>query len=113
MQKIDLLISSVERRKPISFHYNKPGKTPGERIGNVHAIFIMTKKDSTKSTKLHIVQTDGVSDSLQKSPLPTFRMFNIEDITNVEIRESDLEFEIMSSDYNPQWTGYNETLAKV
>jgi len=113
MQKLTLLINSVDRRKPISFQYLKPGKTPGTRIGNVHAIFIMTLKDGTKSTKLHIVQTDGVSDSKDKNPLPTFRMFNIEDISDVNILEDLPDFEIREVDYNPEWQGYQDVLAKV
>jgi len=113
MQNLDLLIDSVDRRQPISFQYIKPGKTPGKRIGNVHAIFIMTRKDGTKSTKLHIVQTDGVSDSKDKSPLPTFRMFNIEDVSDIEIQEHLPQFVIRELDYNPEWKGYKDVLAKV
>ena len=113
MNKLEILIESVETRKPISFEYNKPGKTPGERIGNVHAIFIFTAKSGEKSTKLHIVQTEGVSDSKIKNPFPDFRMFNIEDISNIIILKDRPDFVIFDEKYNPEWEGYDNPLAKV
>ena len=42
MTQFELLINSIEMRKPISFEYNKQGKVPGVRIGNLHAVFIFT-----------------------------------------------------------------------
>jgi hypothetical protein len=113
MNKLELLIKSVETRKPISFEYNKPEKTPGERIGNVHAIFIFTAKSGKQSTKLHVVQTGGVSDSKDAKPFPDFRMFNIEDVSNVKILADEPPFEIFHEKYNPEWEGYENPLAKV
>lgn len=113
MSNLELLIGSVEKRKPISFEYNKPGKTPGKRIGNVHAIFIFEAKLGKKSTKLHVVQTAGVSDSKDTNPFPDFRMFNIEDISNIKVLYDEPDFEIFYEKYNPEWEGYNNPLAKV
>ena len=107
---LQVLRDSVQRRKPISFHYNKPGKTPGERIGNVHAIFIMRKKDGTESTKLHIVQTSGVTDS--EPDFPEFRMFDIESLSNIKILEGESQFPI-NDKYNPEYDGYKNVIAKV
>ena len=112
MNKLETLISSVELQKPISFEYNKPGKPIGERIGNVHAIFIMTKKSGKLSTKVHIVQTDGVSDSKDRNPFPNFRMFNIESIESVRILSDAPVFEV-NEKYNPDWDGYAKPIAKV
>lgn len=114
MNDLDILIESVEKRKPISFEYNKAGKIKGERIGNVHAVFILTSKISGKqSTMLHVVQTDGVSDSKEANPFPNFRQFKIENISKVKILKDKPNFEIFHKKYNPEWTGYNCPLAKV
>lgn len=113
MNNLELLIDSVKKKKSISFEYNKPGKTSGKRFGNVHAIFIFTAKIGTQSTKLHIVQTAGVSDSKLTNPFPDFRMFNIGDISNIEILSNEPDFEIFNEKYNPEWIGYDNPLAKV
>ena len=112
MNDLELLIESVEKRKPISFEYNKPGKTFGTRIGNVHAIFIFTAISGEKSTKLHVVQTSGVSDTKDINPFPDFRMFDIIYISNIEILVDESDFEI-DDKYNPEWDGYDNPLAKV
>ena len=85
MNKLDTLIQAIEELKPISFEYNKPGKTPGMRTGNPHAIYIFTAQSGKQSTKVHIVQTDGVSDSKDENPFPDFRTFNIENLSEVKI----------------------------
>ena len=107
---IETLKNAIKKKVVISFEYNKPGKTAGSRTGNPHAIFIMRKKDGTESTKVHIVQTSGVSDSGQA--LPSFRMFNIEDLSNVVICESVTTFQV-SSEYNSEWDGYKYVIEKV
>jgi len=94
----------------VSFEYNKQGKTPGLRVGNPHAVFIMRRKDGTESTKVHIVQVGGVSDSGQE--FPSFRMFDLSELSDVEIDQSEGGFEI-SDDYNPEWSGYEFVIAKV
>ncbi|CAM6626537.1 hypothetical protein RBI81_18570 [Enterobacter roggenkampii] len=107
---LQVLRDSVQRRKPISFHYNKPGKTPGERIGNVHAIYILRKKDGSESTKLDIVQTSGVTDS--EPDFPEFRRFDIEYLSNIIILEGEPQFPI-DDKYNPEYDGYKNVIAKV
>lgn len=108
---LKLLKESVQKRKPISFQYNKPGKVAGERIGNVHAIFIMRRKsDGVETTKLHIVQTAGVTDTAPN--FPEFRMFDIETLSNVVILEHEPDFPI-NEKYNPEYDGYQNVIAKV
>lgn len=107
---LQLLKDAIDRRKPISFRYKKSGKNPGERIGNTHAIWVMRKKDGTESTKVHIFQTDGVSDSGQE--LPSFRMFDLDTLSEVEILEDNESFEI-SELYNPEWKDYKCVIAKI
>lgn len=113
MTNLELLIESVEKRKPISFEYNRPGKAQGERIGNVHAVFLYTARSGIQSTKLHIVQTGGVSDSKEVKPFPDFRTFNIEDISNIHLFDDAPSFSIFKEKYNPEWDGYDNPLAKV
>ena len=107
---LQTLKDAIEKQIPVSFHYNKPGKTPGKRIGNPHAVWVMRKKDGTESTKVHIVQTKGVSDSGQK--LPSFRMFDLEILSEVKLLEDHKKFDI-SEQYNPEWNGYDFVIAKV
>lgn len=113
MTNLELLIKSVEDKRPISFEYNKTGKVSGTRIGNVYAIFIFTSKTGEKSTKLHIVQTSGVSDTKEEKPFPDFRMFNIGDIEKIQVLSDEPIFDINHKKYNPDWSGYKHILAKV
>jgi len=106
---METIKKAIEKRRQISFEYNKPKKVKGKRIGNPHAIFVMHLKDGSRSTKVHIFQTGGVSDS---SNLPDFRTFDLEDITNVTYYEDDKPFEI-SSKYNPNWEGYKDVIIKI
>lgn len=110
MTILELLTKSIEDRKSISFQYNKPDKSEGNRIGNVHAIFIFTSIKGMISTKLHIVQTDGVSDSADKGDFPFWRTFDISFISDVKILEDSNQFEIAEG-YNPE--SYNHPLAKI
>ncbi len=111
MNNLDLLSHAIREKKKISFEYNKPGKTSGQRIGNPYAIFILTAKSGVQSTKVHLVQTAGVSDSKDVSPFPDFRMFNIQELSNIEVLDE--TFEPTSKKYNPSWEGYKDVISKV
>ncbi|WP_299325330.1 WYL domain-containing protein [uncultured Maribacter sp.] len=111
MNNLDLLTQAIREKRQISFEYNKPGKTPGQRIGNPYAIFILTAKSGAQSTKVHLVQTAGVSDSKDISPFPDFRMFNIQELSNIILL--DTTFKANSEKYNPSWEGYKDVIAKV
>lgn len=107
---LEILKEAIKMRLPIEFEYNKEGKTPGSRIGNPHAVFIMRKKDGSESTKLHLVQTGGVSDSKQE--FPSFRTFDLTELSKVTIRSTDAPFDI-SEQYNPESDGYKYVIAKI
>jgi len=107
---LQLLIKAIQERKPISFEYNKAGKVAGIRIGNPHAVFIMRKKDSTESTKVHIVQTSGVTDS--NPNFPDFRMFDIVELSNIKIIDGKPPF-VINEKYNPESEMYKYVIAKV
>ncbi|MEZ7494914.1 WYL domain-containing protein [Leeuwenhoekiella aequorea] len=111
MNNLDILIRAIDLKKCIQFEYNKIGKTAGKRFGNPYALFILTAKSGVQSTKLHLVQTDGVSDSNDKNSFPEFRMFNIEDLSNIEILDG--TFRPNHPKYNPYWEGYNDIIAKI
>lgn len=70
----------------------------------------MRKKDGSESTKVHIVQTGGVSDSGQE--FPSFRMFDLTELSNVQINSPSVKFDI-DKGYNPTSEMYNFVLAKV
>lgn len=107
---LDAIRTAINQRKPISFEYNKPGKTPGNRIGNPHAVWVMRKKGGTESTKVHIVQVAGVTDSGQE--FPSFRMFDLSEISMVQILTDSPEFQ-PNHKYNPEWDGYTFVIAKI
>lgn len=107
---LDILSEAVERKAVITFEYNKSGKVVGQRIGNPHAIFIMRKIDGSESTKVHIFQTGGVSDSEQF--LPDFRTFDLLELSQVTLVDPLQEFQV-SDKYNPEWGGYGFIIVKV
>jgi hypothetical protein len=107
---LSTLRDAIKRKAVVTFEYNKVGKVAGQRIGNPHAVFIMRRKDGSESTKVHIFQTEGVSDSVQV--LPDFRTFDLLELSNVVIAEHLQPFQI-SDKYNPEWDGYSFTIAKV
>lgn len=126
MTNIEKLTKAIENRKPITFEYNKEDKTAGIRKGNPHALYIFEYKDPAKEskTKLDLVQTGGVSDSIEEKPFPDFRQFFITDLSNIEILENEPDFEPlyeklneetgeMEKRYNPESDNYKNPLAKV
>lgn len=126
MTNIEKLTKTIESQEPITFEYNKIGKTAGTRIGNPHALYILSPKNpaTPKTTKLDLVQTDGVSDSKIEKPFPDFRQFNITDLSNIQILENEPKFEpmlekfdeekgIMVKMYNPESDRYQKVIAKI
>lgn len=107
---LDILREAIRNQLKVSFEYNKPGKVSGKRIGDPYAVFIMRRKDGSESTKVHIFQTSGVSDSGQK--LPSFRMFDLLELSDIEMLTPSQIFNV-TSDYNPEWDGYKFVIEKV
>lgn len=112
MNTLDLLKSAIKEKKSISFEYTKLEKIQGKRIGDPYAVFTFTNLKGDRSTKVHILQTGGVSDSKLDKPFPDFRMFDLEDIDNIEILNSQPSFAI-NYKYNSLWEGYNDAIAKI
>lgn len=115
MNVLDILKQAILNRQQISFEYNKEGKVEGQRIGDPYAIFIYTAKNTRiQSTKVHIVQTSGVSDSVEAKPFPSFRMYNIEELSRVQILKESPQFAPpFHESYNPEWEGYKDVIIKV
>lgn len=113
MEVIETLKRAIELRKPIAYEYNKPGKTPGRRTGSPYVAFVYTANDKRQSTKLHVVQTAGVSDSNDRQPLPSFRTHEIEWLSSVVILEDQSSFTPDHPDYNPNWEKYDNVIAQV
>ena len=113
MNTIESLKEAIKLQKPISFKYDKEGKIKGERIGNPHAVFIFTAKNTRiQSTKIDLVQTGGASDTENEKPLPSWRFFNIEDISNVIILYDEQKF-TPDSEYKPEVLRYENVIAKI
>jgi hypothetical protein len=70
----------------------------------------MRKKDGSDSTKVHVVQISGVSDSGQD--LPSFKMFDLNELGNVSMINEAERF-VVSEQYNPEWPNYTCVLAKI
>lgn len=126
MNNIDLLIQAINSKKSITFEYNKPGKTPGPRMGNPHALYIFTPKDETKpkSTKLDLVQLSGVSDSKTGEGYSDCSQFDIEFITSIVVLVDEPDFEVLLKKYdektgdwkpiyNAESERYKDVIAKV
>ena len=113
MTQLEILIKAIKNRHSINFEYNKLNKVAGVRTGNPHAVFIFTTIAGIQSTKVHIVQTHGVSDSKDYKPFPDFRLFNIEDLGNISIVVDSPVFEPHYEKYNPEWDGYKNVIEKV
>ncbi|MDB5133781.1 MAG: hypothetical protein JWP37_384 [Mucilaginibacter sp.] len=115
MNTLEVLKQAITSRNHISFEYNKEGKVQGVRIGHPYAVFIFTAKNTNiQSTKVHIVQIDGVSDSKEGKPFPSFRMYNIEDLSNVFVLlEKGAFAPPYHENYNSEWDGYKDVIMKV
>ena len=115
MNTLEALKHAINNKKPVSFEYDKEGKVKGSRIGNPYAVFIYTAKNTRiQSTKVHIVQIGGVSDSVDTNPFPSFRMYNIEDLSNVTVLiDEDCFGSPYHENYNPEWDGYKDLIAKI
>ena len=111
-QNIERIIEATRQRKPIEFEYIKEGKVHGKRMGNPHIIFSGVTKDGIPRIWSHVVQTGGVSDTLQN--FPDWRMFIVESLQNVRILEDEPNFEIFDG-YNPESHIYigTDILAKI
>lgn len=111
MNSLIQLINAIESQHVIEFEYVREDKSAGKRVGHPYALFIHTSLQGAQSVKLHLLQVEGVSDSKEKSPLPDFRMFNFEDIHQVEL--TDEYFVADSPKFNPAWEGYAHVIAQV
>ena len=112
MSTLENLKEVIVNRQSISFEYIKENKIRGKRTGNPHAVFPLKSKNGERSIKVHIFQTDGVSDSKDENPLPEFRMFDLDYISGVSLIEGVASF-TPSDKYNPSWEGYAEAIVKI
>ena len=108
MNVLQILKNTIAEKVPIQFNYNRPGKTPGIRIGNPHAVFIKRLKSGEEQVYVHIWQTGGVSDSGPE--LPGWRQFFLNDITDVAPLPDSAPF-IIAAGYNPAF--YEFPIVKI
>lgn len=114
MDILELLTHAIENRLHISYQYNKPGKIFGVRIGHPYAVYFFTTQSGVTSTKVHVVQIEGVSDTNTEKPFPSFRQHNIEDMSDVQILiDRPCFVEPWHNDYNPLGNWYKDVIIKL
>lgn len=111
MSTLWLLKKAIEEQHSISFKYNKPWKVQWVRIWDPYAIYIFTAKSWEQSTKVHLVQTAGVSDTTPPE-FPDFRNFNILDLSEVVILEEKISCPL-NDKYNPESKMYDNIICKL
>jgi len=100
---------AMRTRTPITFRYERPGKTPGTRSGNPHIAFIhRMAKTGEEHVNLLLWQTAGATDSGQT--LPSWRTFSLNDITEPTLVPEASPFDIAEG-YKPEV--YEHPIAKV
>lgn len=113
MNVTDTLKEAIALHKPITYEYNKPGKTLGRRIGHPYAVYRARTAKGIVNINAHIVQTAGASDSTDKQPLPSFRTHTVDWLSNIEILYDEPRFEATHPDYNASSEMYRDVIAKV
>jgi len=111
MSTLSLLKKAIEEKKSISFKYNKPWKVEWVRVWDPYAVYIFTAKSWEQSTKVHLVQTAGVSDTVP-SKFPDFRNFNILNLSEIVILEEKINYPL-NEKYNPESTMYDNIICKL
>lgn len=111
LKNLNLLVQAIKSRSPVSFRYNKAGKTRGLRVGNPHAVFILRRKDGAESTKVDIVQTAGASDT-DPPAFPEWRRFDVAAISEIVVRDEAAPFRI-DPRYKPDADPYEFAIAQV
>ncbi len=103
MDILGALRSAALKRQSVQFEYSAPEKVHGLRVGNPHAGWA---NSSTGNLLVHIMQTEGVSDS---GGLPRFGTFKVQHIQNVVVLHDRGPFE-PDPKYNRHWSGYANAL---
>lgn len=112
METLTLIKQAIRELKVISFIYDMPDTAPGERFGNPHAVFRVSGKSGKISTKVHIVQTGGASDSKILSPKANFIVFDLRYIKNVQVKSRQPSFTV-DPRYNPNLGAYHNAIQKI
>jgi hypothetical protein len=111
MNNQELIIEAINNRKPISFAIEKENHTPGERVGNTHAIYYHTLKNGDEKIYVDIWRTSGVVTDLN-DPLPKWKKYIVEDLKKINVLNSETSFE-PAPGYNPNSENYNRVIAKI
>ena len=100
---LEILKKAINLKQSISFNY----KNQGKRIGNPHIIYSFTTLKNVTSIKVDIEQISGYSSS--GTSFPSFRGFNIKDITDVRFLDDKFK---KSSYYNSSSDRYNKSICE-
>lgn len=111
---INLLKLAIKQKSPISFRYTLPGKNPGHRVGNPHALFFKDSFRRDEEIKVDLYQTSGVSDSEDRngSNLPGWRLFRVDYMEDIKILDLPTSFSIAPG-YNSNSDRYLYSIEKI
>jgi hypothetical protein len=105
MNTLELLKKAIKIGKPIRYEYNREDCVIGIRYGNPHAIYIHPE---TKNLNIDIFKTNGVYTKIKP---PSWNIYIINYISNVEIFEEKPEFE-NAPKYKPNSERYKKAIIK-
>jgi hypothetical protein len=107
-ENLEVLKKAIDLRLPIAFEYLAPDHVKGERIGNVHAVFI---HPTTQNINMDIFKTGGVSTDTSK-PLPDWRQYKLKHISKIVLLTNLPTFE-PAARYNPVSPQYARVIFKI
>jgi len=116
MNELKVIEEVITTRTPISFEYVRERKTPGDRIGNPHAVYLRKLQSGEKKVYLDVWQTGGVTDSRKgdskKGELPGWTTCFLDDVVNIELKADEAPFDI-TTNYNPHADKFKFAIAKI
>ncbi|HLG36349.1 MAG TPA: hypothetical protein VI757_15835 [Bacteroidia bacterium] len=109
MDNLEILTKAIQLQKPISFEYNAPKHVVGKRYGNPYAVYIDV---GTNNILMDIYRTSGAQTPPIKKPLPDWKRYLVDYLSEIKVLEEENSFEIRH-DYKPNSPRYAKSLVKI
>lgn len=110
-RNIETICSAIQQHKPVEFEYIQEEEPIGKRTGNPHAIFRDTNKKGVERVYVHILQTGGVSKTIDGA-FPKWRLFLVDKISSVKTLDNAPSFSV-DDGYNPFYVLYSRAICKI
>ncbi len=107
MTTFEVIKTAIQNKKKISFEYTKDPATSDTRYGDPHVVFL---NKTTNLPTLDLYQTSG--DCSDKSKLPCWRPFILDNIQNIKILDEGFEIAEWYIS-NPESWKYSKPLFKI